>query len=191
MKYDEYLQCAQKHLRGCASLLVTYEAGKNNNNYDNIVWLELYYLAGYIIEGITIYSAYKLNGWNSTDDIQKKYNLQFTKKTKLDFYVKRTKVKDGIETIPSYFQHRPAGALNVQQHKFQEIVKNILRKDPTFNDIPYLGNGIIDSDVEKLIDEWEPGVRYYYSGQLNIPHLTQDLVARLISTCWTIYIKHI
>ena len=69
MKYDEYLQCARKHLRGCASLLVTYEAGKNNNNYDNIVWLELYYLAGYIIEGITIYSAYKLNGWNSTDNI--------------------------------------------------------------------------------------------------------------------------
>lgn len=28
MKYDEYLQCARKHLRGCASLLVTYEAGK-------------------------------------------------------------------------------------------------------------------------------------------------------------------
>ena len=188
MKYDEYLKSAQKHLYGCASLLVAYESGKKNDTH---VWLELYYLSGYIIEGITVYSAYKLNGWDPSKDIQKWYDLEFTKRTKLDFWDKRTKIVNGKETRPHYFQNRPEGSLSVQHHKFQEIVKNMLRPDPSFNDTPYLGSGDIDTDVEELIDKWEPEVRYYYNGQENIPKLNQDLVARLIKTCWTIYTKHI
>ena len=70
MRYIEYLSCAEKHLRGCSSLLMSY---KPDSTHDIHVWLELYYLSGYIIEGITIYSAYKLNGWPSEDDIQKRY----------------------------------------------------------------------------------------------------------------------
>ena len=188
MKYTEYLKSAYKHLRGCTSLLLAYEPGKKDDNH---VWLELYYLSGYIIEGITIYSAYKLNGWDPIKDIQKMYDLEFTKRTKLDFYVKRTYIKNGKEKIPLYFQNRPAGSFSVQQHKFQEIVKNMLRTDPSFNNIPYLGCSDIDSDVEELIDKWEPGIRYCYCGQKEAPKLTRDLVARLINTCWTIYTKHI
>lgn len=188
MTFEEYLLSAKKHLCGCASLLLAYEPGKKDDNH---VWLELYYLSGYIIEGITVYSAYKLNGWNPKDDIQKRYDLEFTKRTKLDFYVKRTYKKDGQEVIPSYFQNRPSGSLSVQQHKFQGIVKNLLRPNPSFNETPYLGYGAIDSDVEKLIDEWEPGIRYCYCGQKEAPKLTRDLVARLINTCRTIYTKHI
>lgn len=190
MRYTEYLKSAEKHLIGCMSLLASYSEGQR---FDTHVWLELYYIAGYIIEGLTIYSAYKINNWNPNYDIQKRYDLTFSQQTGLDFYYRRSK-KDpnGIETIPSFFQNRPVGSLSVQGHNFQEIVKQLLNPDPSFNDIPYFGDGTIDTDVKSLIEHWTPKVRYYYHGQLQpYPSLNYDIIKRLITTCYTIYSKHI
>ena len=191
MTYNEYLSCAEKHLKGCKSLLESYNAGRSSDTH---VWLELYYIAGYILEGITVYSAYKLNRWNSSDDIQRHYNLAFSQRTNLDFYYVRS-YRDritGEERVPSFFQNRPSGAMSVQGHKFQRIVMNLLKPDPSFNDVPYLGNGVIDRDVESLINNWSPNVRYYHSGQSNpLPNLDYDIINRLINTCQIIYINHI
>lgn len=67
MLYTEYLECAKKHVLGCRQMLASYkEDGQNDIN----VWLELYYLSGYILEAITVYSVYKLGGWQSNVDIQ-------------------------------------------------------------------------------------------------------------------------
>lgn len=191
MTYNEYLSCAEKHLKGCKSLLESYNAGRSSDTH---VWLELYYIAGYILEGITVYSAYKLNHWNSSDDIQRHYNLAFSQRTNLDFYHVRS-YRDritGVERVPSFFQNRPSGAMSVQGHKFQSIVMNLLKPDPSFNDVPYLGNGVIDRDVEALINNWSPSVRYYHPGQSDpLPSLDYDLINRLINTCQTIYINHI
>jgi len=191
MTYNEYLSCAEKHLKGCKSLLDSYNSGRSSDTH---VWLELYYIVGYILEGITVYSAYKLNHWNSSDDIQRHYNLAFSQRTNLDFYYVRS-YKDritGVERVPSFFQNRPSGAMSVQGHKFQSIVMNLLKPDPSFNDIPYLGNGDIDSDVEILINNWSPSVRYYHQGQSEpLPNLDYDIINRLINTCQTIYINHI
>ena len=64
--------------------------------------------------------------------------------------------------------------------------------NPSFNNIPYIGDGEIDQDVERLIDNWSPEVRYYYTGQLGpIPILSQDIISRLINTCLKIYVNHI
>ncbi len=188
MTYNEYLYCAEKHLKGCASLLLSYQMHEKRDKH---VWLELYYLSGYILEGIVVYSAYKLNNWNPSDDIRLKYNLSFTQRTNLDFYYNRTRIINGRERIPSFFQNRPPGSLSVQGHKFQEIVRRLLKPDPSFNSIPYLGNGIIDSDVEQLIDNWRPEVRYKYIAQQMSPTLNQDLIARLLNTCFTIYSNHV
>lgn len=191
MTYNEYLSCAEKHLKGCASLLNSYSSG---NSEDMHVWLELYYISGYIIEGITVYSAYKLYHWNPSDDIKRHYNLSFSQRTNLDFYYVRTYIDrvTGIERIPSFFQNRPNGAMSVQGHKFQNIVLNLLKLDPTFEETPYLGNGEIDSDVKILIDNWSPSIRYYYYGQpAPLPPLNQDIIKRLINTCQTIFFKHI
>lgn len=189
MTYSEYLTCAEKHLKGCSQLLLSYQQG---TIHDNHVWLELYYLSGYIIEGIVVYSAYKLHNWNPLDDIQRKYNLSFSIRTNLDFYYVRTRLYNGVETIPSFFQNRPAGALSVQGHRYQEIAKTLLKPDPSFNDVPYLGNGQIDSDVEQLIDDWKPDIRYHYHGlPTGLPVLNQNIIARLLNTCFTIYLKHI
>lgn len=189
MKYDEYLHCAEKHLKGCGQLFLSYQSG---NKHDSHVWLELYYLSGYIVEGIVVYSAYKLNNWKPSDDIKYECNLLFTQRTKLDFYYKRSKIINGVETIDSYFQNRPQGSLSVQGHGFQEIAKTLLKPNPSFKGVPYVGDGIIDSDVEMLIDGWRPDVRYYYQGmRKGMPLLNHDIIARLLTTCSTIYLKHI
>lgn len=190
MTYSEYLNCAEKHLKGCASLLLSYSP---NQIHDKHVWLELYYLSGYIVEGIAVYSAYKLNNWPLNDDIQRRYNLAFSQQTNLDYYYSRiiNNVNESESTI-HFFQNRPPGKMNVQGHKFQEIVKNILKPNPSFNDTPYIGNGKIDPDVEKLIDEWKPEIRYLYdNGTISLPILSQDVIARLINTCFTIFNQHI
>lgn len=191
MKYSEYLECAKKHLKGCESLLLSYNSGQI---HDKHVWLELYYLSGYIVEGITVYSAYKLNNWPVNDDIQRCYNLAFSVQTNLDFYYNRIiKNENEIDDTIRFFQNRPPeNKMSVQGHRFQEIVKNLLKENPSFDDTPYIGNGQIDPDVEKLIDEWRPEIRYIYdNGTIPPPDLSQDVVKRLINTCSEIYNNHI
>ncbi len=183
MKFKEYLLCAEKHLKGCKSLFASYQAGQPS---DYLVWLELYYMSGYILEGLTVYSVYKLYDWPSNDDIKNRYNKQFTQNSGIDFYYIR-KVS-GKEIFPG----RTSKSLSVQGHHFQDIIKNTLRMNPSFNDLPYIGNGDIDPDVEMLIDRWLPEVRYYYVGQSDpLPVLNQDVIKRLIDTCFTIYANHI
>ena len=113
MKYAEYLLCAEKHLKGCSSLLQSYTP---DIKYDKHVWLELYYLSGYIIEGITVYSAYKLYNWQQTSDIQSNCDIAFTTRTGLDFYYDRK-----IRNV-SVFPDRSYRSLSVQGHHFQDIV---------------------------------------------------------------------
>ncbi len=186
MTYDEYLICAEKHLKGCASLLSSYKAGQK---HDKHVWLELYYLSGYIIEGVVVYSAYKQNNWPQNEDIRKRWNLEFTKQTNLDFFYNR-KIKDR-EEINRFYQNRTNG-LSVQGHRFQDIVKSLLRPDPSFNNVPYVGNGQIDPDVEQLIEDWKPDVRYVHDrSSATSLKLSHDLIDRLINTCFTIYSQHI
>lgn len=45
MTYGGYFKCAEKHLNGCCSLLASYKPDSIN---DMNVWMELYYLSGYI-----------------------------------------------------------------------------------------------------------------------------------------------
>ena len=183
MTYNEYLLCAEKHLKGCRSLMMSYKSGQSEDYH---VWLELYYMSGYILEGITIYSAYKLFNWPCNDDIKNRYNRQFTINSGIDFYYKRTVL--GNEVFPG----RTVNSLSVQGHRFQDIIKCKLRMNPSFNDLPYIGDGEIDSDVERLIDNWSPEVRYFYSGQASpLPTLNSDIITRLINICYKLYVNHI
>ena len=195
MLYDEYLKCARKHLFACQGLLDSY----NNQGSINDVWLELYYLSGYIIEAIVVYSVYKLYGWKREEDIQTCYNWEFTRNTKLDFFYSRTAKIGGsrIVIVPDDIKNM-RGRLCVQGHDFQSIVKNLLESHPSMTDVPYIGDRNIDEDVRQLIDYWRPDVRYTYDcanysytyrGQvrfLNLP-LDEDVIKRLINTCELIY----
>lgn len=178
MKYEEYLSCAKKHLDGCYSLFRNYQPNPLTDGY---VWLEIFYLSGYIIEGITVYSAYKLNGWPRNVDI-KKPNLAFTQRTGLDFYYKR-------DNNDPYYQTRNYMDLSVQGHRYKEIVERLLKPNPSFYGIPYFGDGEIDINIKSLFDKWCPEVRYTYNEKQF--DLNQTIVNKLIITCSQIYNKHI
>ena len=88
MEYDEYLKCADKHIKSCQQIL---EGLKHNGAENKEAFLDVWYLSGYILEGCTIYSVYKLKGWNpptKDKDIKRRFHYEFTKKTHLDFFGK-------------------------------------------------------------------------------------------------------
>lgn len=188
MKYEEYLECARKHLKSCQQLL----EGLKDNTDNKEAYLDIWYLSGYIIEGFTVYSAYKINNWNppsSEKDIKKKYDYNFSKKTHLDFYYCRLH----SDKNPVF----PTGLIKyfVQGHDYKSIIDEMLTKEPIFKDFPIMGSAAVDSDVKILVDKWRPDIRYWYKEEQmkenNIPALTADLLKRLIETCNDIYKKMI
>lgn len=99
MIYEEYLECARKHLKSCRQIL----EGLKENTDNKAAYLDIWYLSGYIIEGFTVYSAYKINNWNppsSEKDIKKKYDRNFSKKTHLDFHRCRLYPNTNIPVFP-------------------------------------------------------------------------------------------
>lgn len=175
MLYTEYLDCAKKHLLGCTSMLLAYNSTQQD---EGNVWLELYYLAGYIIEAVTVYSTYKLLGWQDTVKIEQ-YDRVFTQKHGIDFYGKNR--KDGL-TYPL----KNSNVLGISHHQFGDIIDKFLRPNPAFNDTPYIGGGQIDSDVYSLINTWKTEIRYYTSPAQTSPALSKDLIVRLYKTCFAI-----
>lgn len=111
MKVDDYKWCAQKHLKACSRMLDHY---KNSLSLDNSATeqekkeflLEIYYLLGYVIEGLAVYivhsipycftinshtGAIKSHSWKS-DSVAKKneeitdFNAHFTQVTGIYFF---------------------------------------------------------------------------------------------------------
>lgn len=189
MNYEEYLKCSRKHLKSCQSLL----KGLNEEADNQEAYLDIWYLSGYIIEGFTVYSAYKINDWNPNSedgvkDIKSRFDKSFSYKTHLDYHYCR--VYKGKRVFPSglikYF---------VQGHGYKSIIEGLLVKEPIFKDVPIMGSGTIDNDVKILVDNWKPDIRYWYKEEQmkenNIPALTYDLLKRLIETCNEVYKKMI
>lgn len=186
MLYSEYLRCAEKHLKFCKAFLGSYKSDANN---DFEVFMELFYITGYVMEGLTIYSTYKIYGWPSNigiDDLNYR-NLAFVQRTNLDYFHYRDVLgADGKK-------RRVFPKLKVQGHGFQQIAMQLLANQGPFvndNSTPYYGNGPLDSDVRLLIDLWKPEVRYYYrthSGVSTLPTLNKELITRLIDTCSLVF----
>ncbi len=177
MYYNEYLRCADKHLKSCQSFLT---ACQPNVSKDFEMFYDLYYLTGYIIEGLTIYSAYKLYQWQSCYEIDDLsfYDPAFIQRANLDFYQYRW--INGSKICPR---------MKVKGHNFQQIASTLLRNQGPFandNTTPYFANGPISPDVLQLIDKWRPETRYLHRTHSNLssyPVLTQDLLRDLVDTC--------
>lgn len=191
MIYEEYLECARKHLKSCQQLL----EGLKENTDNKEAYLDIWYLSGYIIEGFTVYSAYKINGWNpksddGVKDIKLKYDKPFSYKTHLDFH--RCRLYKNTNT-PVF----PPGLIkcSVQGHDYKSIIDKLLIKEPIFKDFPIMGTAAVDNDVKVLVDNWKPDIRYWYKEEQmkekNIPVLTPDLLKRLLEMCNDIYKKMI
>ena len=177
-------------MKSCKKLLEDY---KPSPKYDKEVWLELYYLSGYILEGLTVYSVYNHYGWNSDKDIEEP-DIAFTERTGLDFYKTRGESYKG-HTVPEKLRKRGDDALCIHSHGFQQIIKVLLSKEPPFYEIPYFDdNAPIDDDIYQLIESWNPKLRYKYAGKNcdNIKPfdiLNEDSIERLFLTCEEIYKK--
>lgn len=178
MLYKEYLECAKKHINSCQQLLKGLQENADNKE----AFMDIWYLAGYIIEGVTVYSAYKIHDWNpkvDCKDIQKSYDKRFSRDTKLDYYYRRVSKGEPVfdEGVIKCF---------VQGHNFQNIIEVVFANGP-FKGVPIIGDGVIDDDVKILVDKWKPGIRYWYGTEQmkeeNIPDLTVDLLNRLVKTC--------
>ena len=182
MFYSEYLRCADKHLKSCSTLLSLYQADPSN---DFEVLCDLYYLSGYILEGITIHTAYKINQWPSNHEINdiRFYDLAFVNRTNMDFFHYR---RINGQVIPNH-------GLKVQGHNFQQIARSLLiNQGPFGNDnvTPYFGNGPLSPQVLQLINCWQPEMRYLYRNQSNnssMPVLTYPLMEELVNACKTIF----
>lgn len=182
MLYNEYLECAKKHVIGGGKLLAAYkESGTDDLN----VCLELYYLSGYILEAITVYSVYKLGGWQDSRDIQE-HDPGFVAATNIDFYGYDRKVG---KTYP--YRSRKPYPLDVKHHNFHQIINAKLRVEPSFNTVPYFGTidpSDIDKDIVDLLDNWSVNVRYESAASHSV-NLTLDKVSRLYSTCLAIVME--
>lgn len=182
MKYSEYLNCAIKHASSCSYLFGLYRNNPSNTVQED-VFLDLYYLLGYVFEGVTIYSAYKIYNWPPNQDIQYYCNTSFTLQTNLDFYYNRMSKTTNLPVFaPGDVKY------SVQGHCFQQIVKGLLQKEPVFSNFPYFGNGTIDQNVEDLINKWKPETRYSYKTHAQYKQdlsslLTENNMYNLIRTC--------
>ena len=191
MLYSEYLRCAERHLKSCRAFLDTYQPDPSR---DFEVFLEIFYITGYILEGLTIFSAYKLYGWPSNVEIDdlSYYDENFVQRTNLDYYHYRKLTDANGDT--QYIKNR---GLKVQSHGFQQIAMALLSNQGPFvndNSTPYYGNGQLDMDVRLLIDLWKPAVRYFYRGHSaisSLPTLNKDLITRLVDTCTAIFTQTI
>ena len=64
----------------------------------NSLLLDVWYVSGYILEGITIYLTYKQGGWTESDDIEKKFNRVFTSTCGVDYFRNR-KMPEGMPPL--------------------------------------------------------------------------------------------
>lgn len=191
MLYNEYLKCAEKHLIACENFLMSYQSGKSS---DFDVFLDIFYISGYVLEGLTIYSAYKINGWPAGTQINDLsfYDSAFFQRTNLDFFNFRS-----FQDAHGRWSTVKNRGLKVQGHNFQEIANALLINQGPFandNTTPYFGRGNIDPDVLLMINLWNPEVRYYHVRHQDIsrlPTINYDRLSRLVKTCKLIFLQTI
>jgi len=169
MFYNEYFIAADKHLHFCQWIINKYPWSENKTKEQDYMLAEIYYLSGYIVEGLTVYSIYKLFGWEKNKNVMD-FDEDFLKRSHFLFY----KSYKGEKGEAKYF---------VKGHKFKEYKDALIPKVESHN-IPYIGSNIaINKTIKNLLDEWEPGLRY----KSVATDLTKDVAKELVDTCYRIY----
>lgn len=162
--YPNYFYMAEQHLKACKEMLKSC-----SDETPFYVYHDIYYLCGYILEGFVIYSIFKLYNYEVTQQIDESWKDKvFTRQTNLQYYRDKH----------SYSRYYISG------HKFQEYV-NLLHCQSIFKDIEFFGpTEISDSDVQKLVDGWNPKIRYDFS---SLSYCTYDSVKKLLDFCHKAY----
>lgn len=174
MKYLDYLKCAKKHLDSVGSVLEKYKTCEEELNKNISLMLDVYYICGYIMEGVIIYATLKGYEWDADKDVTI-LDEKFTSDTGLAYHLSDAKKIWG-EDEP----------LSIEHHDWKSINEFLLKKIP--NDLPYIGSSPIDSDVRTLLDNWGTYLRYFthYSPSPTRPNLNMDILNRTYFVCETI-----
>lgn len=145
--FPNYFEMARKRLSSCKHLL------KLCSTSDTPLYTlhDIYYLSGYILEGFIIYSIYKLYGWDELTPINDgRQGDNMTQKDIRDFFNKTN--------LGYYFNE---GKYHISGHNFQHYVE-LLRNRPEFNSLPFFTSRKLRPEIEYLVDNWKPELRYSY-----------------------------
>lgn len=161
--YPNYAVTARQRLEACKYLVAKCDSWSNQQEEFRVCH-EIYYLCGYILEALCIFTIYKSRNWIKSKPIHS-YDKDFSEETDLSYGGENT-------------------TYNIQGHRFQLYVE-ILRNDPNFEDIPYFGTRSIgDGTIEDLIANWSPKIRYNYQDKDGI---NMKNIKKIIDVCEKIY----
>ena len=85
MKFREYIDTAQRHLISCDAICKAIKWDECRSDEKNEILKDLFYLTGYILEALTVYTVYSRGRFNPEKDITE-LDINFTKKTHVDYY---------------------------------------------------------------------------------------------------------
>lgn len=183
MLYKEYLPAAYRHLASSKHMVQALMADPSADDHTSqSVLCDAYYLAGYVLEALTVYSLYSHYRYPDNQDIMKQFDSKFTQRSGVDFF------DDGKRV----YKNNPISLGNkysLVHHTFQPIIQGPLSVISDLRDVPLIGNGATDPQHTQLMDQWSPAQRYQASvtispQQLNTFLDTCQRAANMISTIY-------
>lgn len=154
MDYREYQKASHKHLVSCKSILdsITILNGNPNaligqNNRQQAVLHNVFYLSGYTLESIINYSIYKHFRWNkaSVRDV----DHSFSQRCGLSYG--RLRKQNGLADYPFF----------ISGHEFSRNIQ-ILQREFSNSQIPLIDRSeTVDAEVVKLFRAWCVEIRYH------------------------------
>lgn len=123
-----------------------------------MVWAELYYLCGYVIEGVVVYCLFKSNNWSRNDDVLRTLS-KHKEKTGADIYSP------------------------VRGHRFLEVMNSYMVEDSNYAGVAYLDGSIpLRNEQKRLLFQWDTHLRYDKK-----IHLDEEQIEGFIELCDKIY----
>ena len=205
MRFDEYKDCAEKHLKTIDGILKKYEGHEDELDSNPPLLIDIYYLCGYIIEGIVVYIAYKLSSWNNTRDIDddKWYccnNVAEAQRMMNEIITNGFTFNKESRQIPN----SPRPIYYLSGHLWPLIVRNVLQNSFAIQvqDIPYIdpNTPLGNRTCTILLDNWNTKIRYQrdliirdrYGREIRpLLLLNARTIFELYNTCKDIYDKTI
>ncbi|MCB5260776.1 MAG: hypothetical protein LHW48_09975 [Candidatus Cloacimonetes bacterium] len=139
MHHDSYLSTAKRHLHVCQLMLSNWVPSNSSENYKSSV---IYYLSGYIFEGIVNYAVCSIVNWTG----KSVYQLD----TPLVVFKKR-----------SYSDNR----LELHRHKYSETIELIYTHNPQLE--TKVNNLFVKYGSKRLFNSWSSSYRYKKFDQWN------------------------
>lgn len=159
--YTNYFKFAKRKLIACEQLVNSMPDFKDNTVLEKKVCHELFYLMGYIVEGLSVYVIYEVLGWEKSKEISR-YDRNFSDEHDLSW--------DGATTY------------TIKRHRFNSYLSVVRGKDEVAG-IPFISGYDSDEAPYKHLSKWSPELRY----ELNDIELTKKQIIELFNYCKSMY----